>query len=63
MEETVPRYDEKQKMSIYLDMDVYAWLWREKRRRERPIAWIVNNALKQYKTRLEKSRDDADDED
>ena len=31
------------------------WLWRERRRRDRSIAWIVEQALKQYRARIEKN--------
>lgn len=48
--------DEKTKMSLYVRLDHYRWLWREKRIRERSIAWIVNQAIGQYRARIEKGR-------
>ena len=48
--------EEKTKMSLYVDMSNYRWLWREKRIRERSIAWIVNQAIAQYRARIEKGR-------
>ena len=45
-----------QQVSIKIEPAYHVWLWREKRRRERSIAWIVNQAISQYRDRLEKGR-------
>lgn len=41
------------KCTIIIEREIHSWLWRERRRRERPIAWIVNQALKQYRKQFE----------
>lgn len=49
--------DKVTKMTIYIDVSNYLWLWKEKRIRRRPMAWIVNTALAQYRDRIEKGRE------
>lgn len=45
-----------QVVSIMIEPTLLAWLWQEKRRRGKPIAWIANRALNQYRSRLEYGR-------
>lgn len=45
-----------QKVTVQIEQSNHAWLWRERRQRERSIAWIVNQAITQYRERLERSR-------
>lgn len=42
------------KVSVIIEGELHSWLWRERRRRDRSIAWIVNQAIKQYKDRIER---------
>ena len=51
-----------QQVSIIIEQGNHAWLWRERRRRDRSIAWLVNQAISQYRDRLEKGRQKADKE-
>ncbi len=45
-----------QKVTVQIEQANHAWLWRERRRRERSIAWIVNQAIAQYRERMERSK-------
>jgi hypothetical protein len=45
-----------QKITVQVEQSNHAWLWRERRRRERSIAWIVNQAITQYRERLERPK-------
>jgi hypothetical protein len=45
-----------QKVTVQIEQSNHAWLWRERRRRERSIAWIVNQAITQYRERLERPK-------
>ena len=45
-----------QKVTVQIEQTNHAWLWRERRRRERSIAWIVNQAITQYRERLERPK-------
>lgn len=45
-----------QKVTVQIEQANHAWLWRERRRRERSIAWIVNQAITQYRERLERPK-------
>lgn len=53
-----------ERTSVVLDRDLMSWLWKEKRRRERSMSWIINNAMRQYMDRTEKNlaknRDSSD---
>ena len=42
-----------QKLTVKIEGSLLVWLWKEKRRRERSIAWIVNQAITQYMNRIE----------
>ena len=53
MEERQPR---NQKVTVQIEHSNLAWLWRERRRRERSIAWIVNQAITQYRERIERPK-------
>ena len=58
-EEPKPR---NQQVSVIIERGNHVWLWRERRRRDRSIAWLVNQAISQYRDRLEKGRQKADKE-
>jgi len=58
-EEPKPR---NQAVSVIIESGNHLWLWQERRRRDRSIAWIVNQAISQYRDRLEKGRHKADKE-
>ena len=45
-----------QKLTVQIEMGHLAWLWRERRRRERSIAWIVNQAIGQYRDRIDRPK-------
>ena len=45
-----------QKVTVQIEQANHAWLWRERRRRERSIAWIVNQAISQYRERMERPK-------
>jgi len=53
--------ERKQKVTVQVEQSNHAWLWRERRRRERSIAWIVNQAISQYRERLERSKGKSHD--
>ena len=44
------------KLTVQIEQSNHAWLWRERGRRDRSIAWIVNEAIRQYRERMERSR-------
>lgn len=44
------------KVTVIIEQDLHAWLWRERRRRERPIAWLVNKAISQYRRQIERGQ-------
>ena len=52
-EEPKPR---NQTVSVIIERGNHTWLWQERRRRDRSIAWLVNQAISQYRDRLEKGR-------
>ena len=52
-----------QKVTVQIEQGHLAWLWRERYRRERSIAWIVNQAIGQYRERIERSKRKKGDED
>lgn len=45
-----------QKVTVQIEQTNHAWLWRERYRRERSIAWIVNQAISQYRERIDRSK-------
>ena len=55
MQEKQPR---DQKVTVQIEQTNLAWLWRERRRRERSIAWIVNQAISQ----IERTKGKKDDQ-
>lgn len=59
MQEKQPR---DQKVTVQIEQTNLAWLWRERRRRERSIAWIVNQAISQYRERIERTKGKKDDQ-
>ena len=49
---------ERIQIQIRFDVDLHEWLKREKRKSGRAISWMVNNAVSQWRDRLEKGRKD-----
>lgn len=47
---------EKVQILIRLDKDLHDWLKREKRSSGRSLSWMAENAVKQWKDRIEKGR-------
>lgn len=47
---------ERVQIMVRFEKDLHDWLKREKRRSGRSIAWIVENAVQQWKDRIEKGR-------
>lgn len=45
-----------EKLTVQIEQQNLAWLWRERRRRDRSIAWIVNQAITQYRERIERPK-------
>lgn len=44
------------KVTVQIEPSNHAWLWKERRRRDRSIAWIINEAVRQYRDRMERSK-------
>lgn len=46
--------EKTERLNIAVELGMKNWLYREKRRRDRSMSWIINQALKQYRSRTEK---------
>lgn len=47
---------ERVQLLVRLDKDLHAWLLREKTKSGRSMTWMVENALGQWRDRIEKGR-------
>ena len=49
------------RVTFAIEPEIRKWLYVEKRRRDRSMGWIINQALHQYMARTEKGRKTDDD--
>lgn len=47
---------ERVQLMVRFEKDLHEWLKREKRRSGRSMAWMIENAVNQWRDRLEKGR-------